>query len=642
MTDKRIEAYSARAMLEDDADYVIPMYQRNYAWDEGEITQLIQDVKDYMPKPGEERRNYYIGSLVVFKREGTPRTIYETIDGQQRLTTLSLLASCLRRQDPARFAWFKRLNICFASRPKSASTFAAIFDGRFKRDPLELLDKDEVNTAILNGYRLMQKILPQLVGDEWHAFADYLFECVHIMRVEVPPDTDLNHYFEIMNSRGEQLEKHEVLKARMLAVLQDIHDPQERAQSQDCFQQIWDACADMEKYVQAAFKPELRGPLFGERDWGGFAHRDFGQLCQLLCRQEASTGTEMSLDAILAGTPPSERPKEKEEAPERFNAVINFPNFLLHVLSMTEPVSLDDKGLIAHFEKYVLKPENAIDKVKAFAFNLLKCKYLLDQYVIKREMSKDRWSLSRYKWRERAGSRHGQGDYEHTFAPEDINRQLLMLLSAFHVSTPTMMYKHWLNAALHYLFHADRVEAGAYLQHMESVAKAFVFDRFLAVGEGADYGDIIYEKKGKCQAQRGPELDGALEKILRFGAIRHNLVFNYLDFLLWRQHRTTDARVDGYYFTFRSSVEHFYPQQPKDGAAILDDQWLHSFGNLCLISHSKNSALSNFSPVAKKDYYANSIDSVKQHLMLQHAADWGKDRIQTHCQQMKQVLLNSL
>lgn len=29
------------------------------------------------------------------------------------------------------------------------------------------------------------------------------------MRVKVPADTDLNHYFEIMNNRGEQLEKHE-------------------------------------------------------------------------------------------------------------------------------------------------------------------------------------------------------------------------------------------------------------------------------------------------------------------------------------------------------------------------------------------------------------------------------------------------
>src|SRR5690606_2612148 len=50
-------------------------------------------------------------------------------------------------------------------------------------------------------------------------FAEHLFDHVQIMRVAVPPRTDLNRYFEVMNNRGEQLEKHEVLKARMLSAL---------------------------------------------------------------------------------------------------------------------------------------------------------------------------------------------------------------------------------------------------------------------------------------------------------------------------------------------------------------------------------------------------------------------------------------
>jgi uncharacterized protein with ParB-like and HNH nuclease domain len=52
-------------------------------------------------------------------------------------------------------------------------------------------------------------------------FCNYFFEKVTILRILVPEDTDLNHYFEIMNSRGEQLEKHEILKAKMLEVLED-------------------------------------------------------------------------------------------------------------------------------------------------------------------------------------------------------------------------------------------------------------------------------------------------------------------------------------------------------------------------------------------------------------------------------------
>lgn len=63
-----ITQLSIRQLLGGRDDYVIPMYQRNYAWEEGEITQLIQDVIDYLPEPDKPARNYYIGSLVVYER----------------------------------------------------------------------------------------------------------------------------------------------------------------------------------------------------------------------------------------------------------------------------------------------------------------------------------------------------------------------------------------------------------------------------------------------------------------------------------------------------------------------------------------------------------------------------------------------
>jgi len=72
---------SIKNLLVGDEIYSIPMYQRNYAWDEAEITQLIQDVIDYLP----EQRNYYIGTLVVFEQRDASQIYYETIDGQQRL-----------------------------------------------------------------------------------------------------------------------------------------------------------------------------------------------------------------------------------------------------------------------------------------------------------------------------------------------------------------------------------------------------------------------------------------------------------------------------------------------------------------------------------------------------------------------------
>jgi len=48
-------------------NYVIPIYQRNYAWKEGQIVQLIHDINDYAKQ--NQSSKYYIGTLVVYERE---------------------------------------------------------------------------------------------------------------------------------------------------------------------------------------------------------------------------------------------------------------------------------------------------------------------------------------------------------------------------------------------------------------------------------------------------------------------------------------------------------------------------------------------------------------------------------------------
>ncbi|MDK4605666.1 DUF262 domain-containing protein, partial [Kingella kingae] len=66
--------------------YIIPIYQRNYAWTDKEISPLLSDMYQAFQRQSE---HYYIGSLVVYRRENA---LLEVIDGQQRLTTFTLLA----------------------------------------------------------------------------------------------------------------------------------------------------------------------------------------------------------------------------------------------------------------------------------------------------------------------------------------------------------------------------------------------------------------------------------------------------------------------------------------------------------------------------------------------------------------------
>lgn len=672
-------------------NYVIPMYQRNYAWEEEEITQIIQDIIDYSP----QERNYYIGTLVVFEPKESKRgNYYETIDGQQRLTTLSLLASYIKNNMQG-VDWYKELKISFESREHSRKTLSAIFNGEFENGPPKILRENDINRAILNGYQLIKKILPQKLkehGISFQKFAEFLFTKVRIIQVKVPQDTELNHYFEIMNNRGEQLEQHEILKSRLLEVFNKIDDIAERKKSQNCLHWVWEACANMEKYVQVGFstKTKQRNQIFGE-NWGTFNVDSFDALCNLSKEDSSDSGNTQSIDEIIedkANAKRKDQDNRNDESPERFNSVINFPNFLLHVLRVydkNENVPLDDKKLIPAFEEHILKiidPTDPIEKlkqiekVKQFTFALLKCKYLFDRYVIKREFigtDDRRWSLKRFQ----CISGSESGDYVNTFGDDDdnedksYNRRILMLLAAFHVSAPTQVYKYWLNAALHYLYCcALNIKAESYLKYLESIAKAFVFDRFLAVSKDEnffygnngtcwlwlcsgnrrfEYSEIIYENKGKYQAtlEKLSTWEKFLESKLSFGQIENNFIFNYLDYLLWLKHKEEDSRVKSYEFTFRSSVEHYYPQNPKPGFDPLPPNTLNSFGNLCLISHSKNSILNNDTPEQKKGYYRKNttIDSIKQYLMMddkKYPADWNSRSIEEHYQEMECVLIESL
>ncbi|TFF70625.1 DUF262 domain-containing protein [Aeromonas taiwanensis] len=676
MSDAGVRPFSIRALLEDSARYLVPMYQRNYAWGEGEITQLLQDVLDYQQKSVGTKgpQTYYIGTLVVFARDDGR---FEVIDGQQRFTTLSLLANWLKHhaKDVVDMGWYRAINLDFESRPVSRDTFKSLWQGVAPHD----LRESAFNEGLVNGFELIGKVLAELGLKEskLKAFCDYLFKHVQISRIEVPKDTDLNHFFEAMNNRGEQLEKHEVIKARLMATLNQIPEEETRRQSIHVLTRVWDACANMERYIQYGFTPEERHRLFGESDWGQLVPRDFAHLLDLLGSPNTADSADKSrvaagsqgrtLLAILQDDKlDGEQTVEEESAgSERFNSVINFSNFLLHVLRLvsrdpmnTEGVPLDDKQLVEQFELRVIGQTDPVAAVQRFIYGLLKSKYLFDQFIIKREFAdgKDGWSLKRLHWYSEKSVSYINTFDENEDGFAGVNRRLLMLLSAFHVSTPTQVYKHWLNGALRYLFdncHPDQpVEAGAYLSYLESQARRFVFQRFLTPGEGASYYQMLYLDNALLPTIEVDErwLD-VIKSKLRFGHIENNFVFNFLDYLLWVTNRNQNKDRDmelyrRFEFTFRSSVEHFSPQHPMDGYKPVEQSALHSFGNLCLISHSKNSRLSNFQPQQKQEHFEaslanNQIDSLKLLAMIRLMKEkgrWQETEIAEHQEQMLAVL----
>lgn len=646
MSDKQPKYYNIQGLFSSD-DYVIPIYQRNYEWSEPQITQLIQDIVDYIlkNKDNTDKSKYYIGTLIAYERKTEKGVIYETIDGQQRLTTLTILLNVIKKEYPKiDLSWYKKINLSFDSRKIASNTLSYLFFDN------ENLDNKECNIAIKQGYYDARKALAKILADNnlsINDFCDYLFEKVIILRVLVPEGTDLNHYFEIMNSRGEQLEKHEILKARMLEILEDDN-------LKYAFNLIWEAVSNMEKYVQYGFSVEQRNKLFGENNWNQLVSQEKVYDILQIPTGQHTTEERLTISQLLEKTTNSNlgNSNDEKENSDRFNSVINFSNFLLHILRIQtkEDIPLDDKRLLDLFEPFFKNK----DFVKQFGYNLLKGKFYFDKYIIKREFteSSDHWSLKQLKW-----YNGNKVSYVNTFDTDNaenndgINREILMLLSMFHISNPTLVYKHWLNASLKFVIEYSGTNwANDYKIYLENLAKAFLNDRYLAKKQ-KDFFEIIYTNEGE---QKNSTKDIDLTK-LNEGTKVENFIFNYLDYLLWQDYRTdknyfkieseqtfTDNRVRDFEYTFRSSIEHYYPQHPIDENLTLkgeDAEQLDSFGNLCLISSSKNSRLSNFMPAAKKDYYIGSttIDSIKQRIMMEYK-NWNTSEIQAHNEKMIELL----
>ncbi len=260
--------------------------------------QLVRDIADSM-----SANNYYIGTLIVYRREDR---WLEVIDGQQRFTTLSLLISAIKNQavenkkekTAGKFtSWYETPNIKFENRPKSQITFTAINEGLSLKS-LQSDEKKQYNEDLVLGYDLCLKALAELETVKIAEFANYLLNHVKIMRVEVPEDTDLNHYFEIMNSRGEQLEKHEVLKAELMSVLQSGLRGTKREKALYTFNRVWEACANMERYVQYEFSVNERHELFGKNDWGQFKVTNFETLSNSL-EDDKKNAMRLSISKIL-------------------------------------------------------------------------------------------------------------------------------------------------------------------------------------------------------------------------------------------------------------------------------------------------------------------------------------------------------
>jgi len=602
--------------------YEIPLYQRAFAWREKQISQLLEDINDV-----EEGRSYYIGTLIVSRKGDT----FEVVDGQQRLTCLFLLLNALGLQPKG--------NLRYACRSKSNYTVEHITE--LFGDQTDLLDRTMFADSMIIGSVIISEELKKYNKD---VLKDKLKNVV-IYRIEVPEHTDLNRYFETMNVRGEQLEQHDILKATLMEKSQVDYG---------MFSKIWDACSDMTGYVQMHFSNDnnLRDNLFGPK-WGSSPSISWSSVSDNANKE--IPGIEQIIDGSFE--PPKDEIITENDDRIRFESIIEFPYFLLHCLKIyvsvnnitsndgkdLVPSMMNDKKLVDTFDRVIRdgrKDGKALDDsefAKGFIECMLKTRFLFDKYIIKREFKNEEdkdgsWSLKNLLVSGEGKKRrpyfadtsfYVAKNYERNVEKTKREKNLgnLMLQSAFRVSYTSPKLMHWITVLLKFL----------YLDEDNNRYKLFGKANDLAVET------VKKEFFDKCKEN---------SYMLGFGT--HHMVFNYLDFLLWKDEGyNKELNGESFVFEFRNSIEHWYPRHPSSEMFEKWEDGVDTFGNLCLLQRDVNSKFSNLEPRSKKESYKPRIDkgSLKLRLMsnlTKSGIEWKDKDCNEHEKQMIGILKNAL
>ena len=431
-----------------------------------------------------------------------------------------------------------------------------------------------------------------------------------------------------MNTRGEQLELHEIVKAKIIGAIKTGDTITEIDKKDKMIAAtIWDACAQMDKYIQMCFSIDKRKKLFGKTDWDTFTCENFDEVRIIFSDEEYTAETKFTLRNILLNPDngAGKDARKDEEENERFESIITFPNFILQVneaMNVSETdndAGLDDKRFIELLKEKWSSKEKALD----FIYSLLKYRYLFDRYIIKREYVgqykvEGKWSLQRLEmYKDAKGQR--KPSYKATLGVSvtagdgenecDSNKQLRLLQSCLRITYTSPKTMHWIA-------------------------------RVISAADENKNGKAIIELLERYCCKK--VVDSEYQSRTGFGIDR--IVFTYLDYILCRDNPT---EFKDFQFQFRTSIEHFFPQNPINGENAVDKKNRDSFGNLALITVSANSKFSNMFPIHKVEQYKDVIVQSPKLMRMKKMLDdnnrvWNDDMVAKHNTEMLTLLKNEI
>lgn len=313
-----------------DTFFEIPPYQRLYEWGKDEIETLLDDMKKAY---NEGKGQYFIGNITT-SIDKDDSNKFVLIDGQQRLTTLWFIGFYLASKGCGEWKTFitqgDKLRIAMPIRDKEKEVLENLAKKIQKSEikpnkekKLELSkDLQGIHQKIIDAFGYIESWFnenfskddnkKEIDSERLNCFANFIYTKICFVFVELAPKTDLNRFFVRMNNRGKQLEKHEILKARMLGEIRKKYDENGKLikdtndEIWQKYAKIWDLCSDMNKYI---FQSASDRNIF-------------------------------------------EKENKNDDTPDKVESIIDFPTFLLHCykLFIVDKLLLNEKGKYAENE----------------------------------------------------------------------------------------------------------------------------------------------------------------------------------------------------------------------------------------------------------------------------------------------------
>lgn len=218
-------------IFSDEFAFEIPVYQRPYAWEVDQARELLDDIEAALDEAqrSKEPITYFLGSIVLIKQPGSPDA--QIIDGQQRLTTLTILLSVIRDLSEDKTAWKRHAYICEEGDPDKGTRDRFRLsqrkrDADFFRQTIQefgstgdlAADANLIDSRLRmveNARHFRERLLAK-TSEQRDALIAFLLQRCYLVVIAVATVEMAHRVFTVLNARGLDLAPTDILKADLL------------------------------------------------------------------------------------------------------------------------------------------------------------------------------------------------------------------------------------------------------------------------------------------------------------------------------------------------------------------------------------------------------------------------------------------